>query len=111
MIHSVQVGFAEAKQIKATRNRNSSSAHPTQREAQSTQKTSPMGEGWLCLLKWLPPLNLSKVELFKGSDLVLSDYSLPGQHRHHGVPPGLRLCNSYNSEQWNRCDGALNPRL
>jgi hypothetical protein len=47
-----------------------------------------MGEGWLSLLKWLPPLNLSKVALFNGSDVVLSDYSLPGQHLHQGVPPG-----------------------
>jgi hypothetical protein len=54
-----------------------------------------MGEGWLFLLKWLSPLNLSKVGLFKGSVVVLSDYSLPGQHLHQGVPPGLCLCNSY----------------
>jgi hypothetical protein len=34
-------------------------------EAQSTQKTSPMGERWvLSLLMWLPPLKLSKVRLF-----------------------------------------------
>jgi hypothetical protein len=64
MIHLAQVGLAEAQQIKAVWKSNSSSAHPTQRAAQSTQKTSPMGEGWLSLLKWLPPLNLSKVGLF-----------------------------------------------
>jgi hypothetical protein len=44
MIHPTQVGLAEAQQIKAARKPNNSSAHPTQREAQSTQKTSPMGE-------------------------------------------------------------------
>jgi hypothetical protein len=54
-----------------------------------------MGEGWLSLLKCFPPLNLSKVRLFKGSDVILSDYSLPRQHLHQGVLPGLRLCNSY----------------
>jgi hypothetical protein len=63
-MHPAQVGLAEAQQIKAARNPNSCSAHPTQREAQSTQKTSPMGEGWPSLLKWLPPLKLSKVRLF-----------------------------------------------
>jgi hypothetical protein len=41
-----------------------------------------MGEGWLSLLKWIPPLNLSKVKLFKGSDIVLSDYNQPRQHLH-----------------------------
>ena len=64
MMHPPQVGLAEAQQIKAARKPNSSLAHPTQREAQSTQKTSPMGEGWPSLLKWLPPLKLSKVGLF-----------------------------------------------
>jgi hypothetical protein len=63
-MHPAQVGLAEAQQIKATRKPNSSLAHPTQREAQSTQKTSPMGEGWLSLLKWHLPLKLSKVGLF-----------------------------------------------
>jgi hypothetical protein len=86
MIDSAQVGLAEAQQIKAAQKPNSSSAHPTQQEAQSTQKTSPMGEGWLSLLKWLSPLNLSKVGLFKGSDVVLSDCNLSGQHLHQGVP-------------------------
>jgi hypothetical protein len=64
VIHLAQVGLAEAQQINAARKPNSSLAHPTQREAQSTQKTSPMGEGWLSLLKWLPPLKLNKVGLF-----------------------------------------------
>jgi hypothetical protein len=64
MVHPAQVGLAEAEQIKAARKTNSSLAHPTQREAQSTQKTSPMWEGWPSLLKWLPPLKLSKVGLF-----------------------------------------------
>jgi hypothetical protein len=64
LIHSAQVGLAEAQQIKAAQKPNSSSAHPTQREAQFTQKTSPMEEGWLSLLKWLPPIKLSKVGLF-----------------------------------------------
>jgi hypothetical protein len=54
-----------------------------------------MGEGWLSLLKWLHPLKLSKVGLFRGSDVVLSDYNLSGQHLHQGVTPGLRLCDSY----------------
>jgi hypothetical protein len=44
MMHPAQVGLAEAQQIKAARKPNSSSAHLTQREAQSTQKTSSMGE-------------------------------------------------------------------
>jgi hypothetical protein len=26
---------------------------------------------------------------------VLSDYNLPGQHLHQGVPPGLRICDNY----------------
>jgi hypothetical protein len=91
----MDVSLIEAQQIKAVRRLNSSSAHTTQRETQSTQKSSPMGEGWLSLLKWFPPLNLSKVGLFKGSDVVLSDYSLPVQHLHQGVPPGLRLSDSY----------------
>jgi hypothetical protein len=64
LMHPAQVGLAEAQQIKDVRKPNSSLAHPTQREAQSTQNTSPMGEGWLSLLKWLPPLKLSKVGLF-----------------------------------------------
>ena len=64
MLHPPQVGLAEAHQIKAAWKPNSSLADPTQREAQSTQKTSPMGEGWPSLLKWLPPLKLSKVRLF-----------------------------------------------
>jgi hypothetical protein len=63
-MHPPQVGLVEAHQIKFARKPNSSLAHPTQREAQSTQKTSPMGEGWPYLLKWLPPLKLSKVGLF-----------------------------------------------
>jgi hypothetical protein len=82
-----------------------------------------MREGYLSFLKWLLPLNLSKVRLFKGSDdynlptqhlhqgvppklrfsdsytrgpdIVLSDYSMHGQHLHQGVPPGLRLSDSY----------------
>jgi hypothetical protein len=45
LMHSAQVGLAEAQQIKAVRKPNSSLAYPTQREAQSTQKTSPMGDG------------------------------------------------------------------
>jgi hypothetical protein len=64
MMHPAQVGLVEAQQIKAARKPNNSLAHPIQREAQSTQKTSPMWEGWLSLLKWLPPLKLSKVGLF-----------------------------------------------
>jgi hypothetical protein len=64
MMRHAQVGLAEAQQIKVARKPNSSSAHPTQWEAQSTQKTSPVGEGCLSLLKWLPPLKLSKVGLF-----------------------------------------------
>jgi hypothetical protein len=28
---------------------------------------------------------------------VLSDYSMHGQHLHQGVPPGLRLSDSYTS--------------
>jgi hypothetical protein len=75
MLHLAQVGLAEAQQIKAARKPNSSSTHHTQREAQSTQKTCSMGKGWFSLLKWPPPLNLRKVELFKGSDAVLSDNS------------------------------------
>jgi hypothetical protein len=63
-MHPTQVGLAEAQEIKAARKPNSSIAHPTEREAQATQKTSPMGEGWLSLLKWLPPLKLSNVGLF-----------------------------------------------
>jgi hypothetical protein len=89
------VGLAEAQQIMAGRKPNSSSAHPTQWEAQSTQKTSPIGEGSLSLLKWLPPLNLRKLGLFKDSDIVLSDYSLLGQQLHQRVPPGQRLSDSY----------------
>jgi hypothetical protein len=54
-----------------------------------------VGEGWLSLLKWLPPLDLSNMGLFKDSDVVLSDYSLPRQHLHQGVPPELCLYNSY----------------
>jgi hypothetical protein len=65
MMHPPQVGLAEAQQINFARKPNSSLAHPTQREAQSTQKTSPMREGWPSLLKWLPPLKLSKVGLFR----------------------------------------------
>jgi hypothetical protein len=64
MMHPAQVVLVAARQIKAARKPNSSSAHPTQREAQSTKKTSSMGEWWLSLLKWLPPLKLSKVKLF-----------------------------------------------
>jgi hypothetical protein len=30
-------------------------------------KTSTIGEGWLSLLRWLPPPKLSKVGLFRGS--------------------------------------------
>jgi hypothetical protein len=54
-----------------------------------------MAEGLLSLLKWFHPLNLSNMRLFKGSDIILSDYSLRGQHLHQGVPHRLRLCNSY----------------
>jgi hypothetical protein len=64
LIHPAQVGLAEAQQIKAARKPNNSLAHLTQWEVQSTKKTSPMGEGWLSLLKWLPPLKLSKDRLF-----------------------------------------------
>jgi hypothetical protein len=32
-----------------------------QGKAQSPQKTSPLGEGWLSPLRWLPPPKLSKV--------------------------------------------------
>jgi hypothetical protein len=77
MIHLAQVGLAKAQQFKVVQKSNRSSAHLTQREVQSTQKTSSMGEGWLSLLKWLPVLNLSKVGLFKGSGVVLFDYNLP----------------------------------
>jgi hypothetical protein len=31
----------------------------------------------------------------RGSTIVLSEYSLPGQHVHQGVPPGLCLSDSY----------------
>jgi hypothetical protein len=54
-----------------------------------------MVEGLLSLLKWLHPLNLSKMRLFKCSDIILSDYILPGQHLIKSVSTGLRLCNSY----------------
>jgi hypothetical protein len=64
-MHPAQEGLAQSQQIMAARKPNSCSARQTQREAQSTQKTSPMGEGWLSLLKWLPPLKLSKVSLFR----------------------------------------------
>jgi hypothetical protein len=95
LMHPTYVGLVEAQQIKVAWKHNNSSAHPIQQEAQSTQKTSLMGEGWLSLLKWHIPLNLSKVKLFKGSDVVLSDYNMSWQHLHQGVSPGLLLCNSY----------------
>jgi hypothetical protein len=34
---------------------------PHQGKAQSPQKTSPIGKGWLSLLRWIPPPKLSKV--------------------------------------------------
>jgi hypothetical protein len=52
-------------------------------------------EGWLSRLKWLPSLKLSKVELFTVLDVVLLNYSLPGQHLQQVVLFGLHLCNSY----------------
>jgi hypothetical protein len=61
VIHPAQVGLAEAQQIRVARSRTVQYAHPTQGKAQSPQNTSPMGEGWLFLLKWLPPLKLSEV--------------------------------------------------
>jgi hypothetical protein len=54
-----------------------------------------MWEGWLSLLKCPPPLKLIKEVLFRCSNIVLSDYSLFGQHLHQGVLSGLRLCNNY----------------
>jgi hypothetical protein len=61
LIHPSQVGLAEAQQIRVARSPTVHYAHPTQGNAQSPQKTSPMGEGWLSLLKWLPPPKLSEV--------------------------------------------------
>jgi hypothetical protein len=61
MIHPAQVGLAEAQQIRVARSPTVLYAHPTQGKAQSPQKTSPMGEGWLSLLKWLPPPKLREV--------------------------------------------------
>ena len=43
------------------------SGAPIQENAQSPQKTSPIEEGWLYLLRWLPPSKLSKMGLFRGS--------------------------------------------
>jgi len=40
--------------------------HPLEKKAQSPQKTSPIEEGWLSLLRWLPSPKLSKVGLFRG---------------------------------------------
>jgi len=52
--HPAQVGLAEAQQ------------RPTSRgKTQSPQKTSPIEEGWLSLLRWYPPPKLSKVERFE----------------------------------------------
>jgi hypothetical protein len=51
MIHPAQVGLAEAQQIRVARSPTVHYAHPTQGKAQSPQKTSPMGEGWLSLFK------------------------------------------------------------
>jgi hypothetical protein len=39
------------------------SGAPTQGKAQSPQKISLVGEGWLSLLRWLPPPKLSNVGL------------------------------------------------
>jgi hypothetical protein len=61
LIHPAQVGLAEAQQIRVARSPTVLYAHPTQGKAQSPQKTSPMGEGWLSLLKWLPPPKLREV--------------------------------------------------
>jgi hypothetical protein len=61
LIHPAQVGLAEAQQIRVARSPTVHYAHPTQGKAQSPQKTSPMEEGWLSLLKWLPPPKLSEV--------------------------------------------------
>jgi hypothetical protein len=61
LIHPVLVGLAEAQQNRVAWSPTDHYAHPTQGKAQSPQKTSPMGEGWLSLLKWLPPPKLSKV--------------------------------------------------
>jgi hypothetical protein len=98
MIHLSQIGLAEAQQIKVVQKPNSYSIHATQRETQSTQKTSPIREGWLFLLKWFPPLKLSNVRLFRGFNIVLSDYSLSRQHLQHGVLPGLCLCKHQSSD-------------
>jgi hypothetical protein len=38
------------------------------------------------------------MRLFKGFNIVMSDYSLLGHHQHQGVPSGVRLCNSYTRE-------------
>jgi hypothetical protein len=40
---------------------NHNSGGPPRGKAQSPQKTSLIGEGWLSLLRWLPPPKLSKV--------------------------------------------------
>jgi hypothetical protein len=61
LIHPAQVELAEAQQIRVARSPTVHYAHPTQGKAQSPQKTIPMGEGWLSLLKWLPPPKLSEV--------------------------------------------------
>jgi hypothetical protein len=83
------VGVAEAQQIKAAQKPNSSKAHPTQGETQSTQKTSPIGVGWLSLLKWLPPLILSKVGLFRDTyRRTCGPWNLTVLHRRH---VGLRI--------------------
>jgi hypothetical protein len=61
VIHPAQVVLAEAQQIRVARSPTVHYAHPTQGNAQLPQKTSPMGEGWLSLLKWLSPPKLSEV--------------------------------------------------
>jgi hypothetical protein len=70
---------------------NSSSAQ----SVQFTQKTSLMSKMCLSFFKLLPTLNLSKVGLFKVSNVVLFDYRLPRQHMYQGVPSDMCLSDSY----------------
>jgi hypothetical protein len=54
-----------------------------------------MSKMCLSFFKLLPTLNLSKVGLFKVSNVVLFDYRLPRQHLYQGVPSGMCLSDSY----------------
>jgi hypothetical protein len=53
--------LAEAQQIRVARSPTVHYAHPTQGKAQSPQKTSPMGEGWLSLFKVASSSKVSEV--------------------------------------------------